>query len=143
MSHTIFQSGAKTLWIFEANFRLLITLLPELEHCDFFEFIDERGDTDIQIEVQERFKYTTLLKLSKLFNHQGQWLPDLTMDIRLYADARVAEVMSYQDCHHIPPRYAVDGGRFKPDEKSQVNRLLHELLQGALGSYRRSRIEAI
>lgn len=144
MSHTLLQSGAKTLWIFESNYRLLLKLLPELAQCDCFEFIDEDGLVDIKIEVRERFKYTTELKLSKLFNQRGRWVTDLTMDVRLYLDARVAEVMSYQDCHNIPAPYdSTEKGRYSRDEKRQVNQLLHELLQSAVFTYRRTQSEAV
>lgn len=117
--------------VYEENYRLLVGLLPGWEGGACYRMAGDGQTPDIELRVLERHKYTTTLELKKSFGADGgELVPDLLMRVRIYDDARVAEVTGYQDCQRIPPRYAVeDAGRFAKDEKSQVNHLLHELLR--------------
>jgi hypothetical protein len=55
------------------------------------------------------------------------------MVIRLYHDARLAEVISNQDIRHIKPRYDYPNNQMhQPDEKQQINVFLKEWLQLSL-----------
>jgi uncharacterized protein YqiB (DUF1249 family) len=52
------------------------------------------------------------------------------MVIRLYHDARMAEVISNQDIRQIKPRYDYPNTKMHlPDEKQQINQFLKEWLQ--------------
>ncbi len=52
------------------------------------------------------------------------------MTIRLYHDARMAEVLSSQDIQQIKPRYDYPNNHMhQQDEKQQINRFLNEWLQ--------------
>mgnify|MGYP002713021021 CR=1 FL=1 len=130
MSHTIKRFAENTpMWVYEENFRLLVRLLPELGEGECFRIFSAEGRTDVEIRVIERCKYTVTLEITKYFGSGGKLLPDLSMKARVYYDARVVEVMSYQECHRIPSRYEVsDAIRFHLDEKFQSNELLHDLL---------------
>jgi len=121
------------LWLFEENYRLLLELLSS----DFVEGsvlhsasgVDER----LEISVVERSRYTLTIALRKSINFGREWIPDITMEARLYFDARVAEVLAYQNCRRLPAPYAVRGSiPFHKDEKRQANRLLNELLEHCL-----------
>jgi uncharacterized protein YqiB (DUF1249 family) len=117
------------MWVFEENFRLLQHLLPELEQGgDRFVLAGKEGD-ELELLILERCRYTTVVSLSKPFAIDGEWLPDLSMQLRVYHDACVVEVVAYQGCRHIPSRYQVaTHGRHHKDDKRQINLLLHDLL---------------
>lgn len=117
------------MWVFEENFRLLQRLLPELEQGgDRFVLNAAKGEA-LELLILERCRYTTMVSLSQPFAIDGEWLPDLSMQLRVYHDARVVEVAAYQGCHRIPARYQVASqGRHHKDDKRQINFLLHDLL---------------
>ena len=117
------------MWVFEQNFRLLQRLLPELEQGgDRFVLNAAKGEA-LELLILERCRYTTMVELSQPFAIDGEWLPDLSMQLRVYHDARVVEVAAYQGCHRIPARYQVESqGRHHKDDKRQINFLLHDLL---------------
>ena len=130
MSHTICKSSPRSpMWVFEQNFRLLQRLLPELEQGgDRFVLNAAKGEA-LELLILERCRYTTMVELSQPFAIDGEWLPDLSMQLRVYHDARVVEVAAYQGCHRIPARYQVESqGRHHKDDKRQINFLLHDLL---------------
>jgi hypothetical protein len=119
------------MWVFEENYRLLLQLLPEMEAGgDRYYLAADDGTQPLEILVLERARYTTFIELSKPFYVQGVWMPDLSMQLRIYHDAGVVEVVAYQGCQRIPARYEVEShAPFHRDEKRQVNLLLHELLR--------------
>lgn len=130
MSHTICHSSPRSpMWVFEENYRLLWQLLPEGgEGCERLVLAGDEGE-ELELRVLERCRYTTMLSLLKPFTIDGEWLPNLSMQLRLYHDARVVEVVAYQGCQRLPARYQVARhGRHQVDEKRQVNLLLHDLL---------------
>ncbi len=137
MSHTIARFALESpMRLYEENYwlfqRLLLQLGGDGAHLSFSA---RRGDEDIQVRLVERFPYTATVELTKAFDVQGELIPDLVMTARVYDDARVMEVLSYQDCTHIPARYEVfPGGRYHRDERRQVNLLLNEVLKHCLGS---------
>lgn len=117
------------LWLFEENYLLLRRLLPRLRPGACFVLGSDRGALRVEVE-EDVGPYTTHLTLSTAFAGDGQLPPPLRLRVRIYHDARLAEVTGYQDCAHIPPRYAARQAEgFQRDERRQVNRLLHEVLQ--------------
>lgn len=119
------------MWVFEENYRLLAQLLPDWRDGVRERLLGEHGGPEVVFRVLERHRYTATLQLQRLFGGEPNagLVPDLSMQVRAYDDAGVAEVLAYQDCTRIPPRYAVGAGvRYQRDEKRQVNVLLYELL---------------
>lgn len=117
------------LWLFEENYLLLRRLLPRLRPgaC----FVLGGANSALRVVVEEDTgPYTTHLTLTTPLGGDGQLPPPLRLKVRIYHDARLAEVTGYQDCANIPPRYAARMAEgFQRDERHQVNRLLHEVLQ--------------
>jgi len=117
----------------DANYARLLRLAPKLKSalCRKFSLADttSRG---VEIAVVEQTPYTTLLQLSqnesKLTLTQ-QWLGQPTLKIRLYHDAKTAEVVNC-DQQKVPwSRYDYPNERMhQQDEKAQWNRFLAELL---------------
>ncbi len=133
MSHTIpanhLKSRSQILRTFEDNYRLIIKIFAPLFNGED-EIILNTADEAMPIwgKVCERHKYMTIIEL----NHQlgeAPKIPDIRLRLRIYFDARVAEVIGYQGIERIPVRYQfrLERGELR-DEKMQVNRLLHEFL---------------
>ena len=86
-----------------------------------------------RVKVNEVTKYTTLMTINQEANIHGYNLTELfrpKMVVRLYHDARMAEVISNQDVQQIKPRYDYPNEKMHlPNEKQQVNYFLKEWLQ--------------
>lgn len=117
----------------EVNYMLLQRILADKEQvgeqrCFFIsDFLSYR------VTVNEVTKYTTLITINQEANIRGYNLTELfrpKMVVRLYHDARMAEVISNQDVQQIKPRYDYPNEKMHlPDEKQQVNYFLKEWLQ--------------
>ena len=117
----------------EMNYMLLLRILADKEQvgeqrCFFIsDFLSYR------VTVNEVTKYTTLITINQEANIRGYNLTELfrpKMVVRLYHDARMAEVISNQDVQQIKPRYDYPNDKMHlPDEKQQVNYFLKEWLQ--------------
>ena len=117
----------------EINYMLLLRILADKEQvgeqrCFFIsDFLSYR------VTVNEVTKYTTLITINQEANIRGYNLTELfrpKMVVRLYHDARMAEVISNQDVQQIKPRYDYPNDKMHlPDEKQQVNYFLKEWLQ--------------
>jgi hypothetical protein len=89
------------------------------------------------IEVIEVTRYTSLITIiqDKLITVRPDVVKELysalhpKMTIRLYHDARMAEVISNQGITQIKPRYDYpNSGMHQQDEKQQINQFLNEWL---------------
>jgi len=132
----------------EANYLLLLKLMPDIQVDDEVDF----GLAPLQhtfgyinISVTERCKYTTTVSLTQTNNPRSKsvaddqdlgseaWLQESTMSIRLYHDARMAEVLSFQKQGRIRPSYEYPNQKmFQRDEKAQLNQFLGEWLNYCL-----------
>lgn len=89
-----------------------------------------------RVTVNEVTRYTSLISfeqkiLEKITNRDKVLTHSLSprMSIRLYHDARMAEVISSQDIHQVKPRYDYPNKRMhQQDEKQQINQFLNEWL---------------
>jgi len=138
MSHTIAQHRRRQpMWFYEKNYRFLIQLIPELrhEHVAHYQISCERHRMDIR--VAEFGPYTRLLQLSQRFDTASSQLRDLCMSVRVYHDARLAEVIGYQGVERLLARYELpNAGMLHQDEKRQANLLLHDWLAMFINRYR-------
>jgi uncharacterized protein YqiB (DUF1249 family) len=117
------------MWLYESNYRRLRMLMPELfDGADEFR-VAARHNHQLTVRVLEQFPYTSTFDIVHRLGSLGR-LPELRMRVRLYHDARVAEVVAYQDQRRIQPEYEFPNERMlHKDEKRQANRLLHDLLR--------------
>lgn len=118
----------------DANYLRLSKLFPEMHTLDRAAMGLELNGIrlEIRMEVIERSPYTTLIRLSQ--HPQVPWSHRATMTVRLYHDARSAEVVEYQGRKHFL-RAAYDYPNVdmrQPDEKAQINRFLGEYLSVCL-----------
>jgi uncharacterized protein YqiB (DUF1249 family) len=119
----------KLMWVFEANYDRLMLLAPDIESI--------RGDAtssvldarDLHLQVVDSSRYTTTVTLTQYLNLDGVLVPNPHMRIRLYHDAKVAEVVAYQNQTHFKHRYAYPNPKMmQRHEKRAVNQFLAEWL---------------
>ena len=117
----------------DANYLRIMKLFPSLRENDVSLFgvmiADEAAE--VSFEVLERNPYTTSIQLTQL--PEAPWGANPTIRVRLYHDARCAEVVEYQRARHFKAVYAYPNDSMRQrDEKVQVNRLLGEFLSYCL-----------
>ena len=120
----------------EANYARLRRLFPAMGARDHHSVaLDDRGDRHFVLRVLERSPYTSLVEVVERAPEPWPWLGFPAMRIRLYHDARLAEVVGFDRVGRIRPRYPYPNAvMHQPDEKAQWNRFLAEWLSMALGS---------
>jgi uncharacterized protein YqiB (DUF1249 family) len=122
-------------YICESNYRRITLLFPVLHDgtvCCLDLQLNEQFLGQIAVEVADDSRYTQTLMLRQM-QSAGPWLNDPMLKVRLYHDARMAEVISAKNHHHIAAVNAYPNKRMHlPDEKLQLNRFLAEWLQYCL-----------
>ena len=119
----------------EANYARLMRLLPDLSDTDRRTFRLRLGESEprVRFEVAERCRYTTMVQIVQDAHppagHDVPGLAETRLAIRIYHDAKAAEVVEYQNQRGFRAVYAYPNARMRhPDEKAQVNRFLGEFL---------------
>ena len=86
--------------VYETNYRLLTRLIPRLDSVQEREVSAVSDCLDLHLELVERHKYTTLISLTYLFDREGvaKQVAEPGVVIRLYHDAKVAEVFDCAAC---------------------------------------------
>jgi uncharacterized protein YqiB (DUF1249 family) len=91
------------------------------------------GDNQLILVSREQTRYTSLFEVTQ---NISRLLPTLTkphMLVRLYHDARLAEVCCSQQISRIKARYDYPNEKMhQQDEKQQVNLFLHDWLKHCL-----------
>lgn len=117
----------------ETNYMLMLRILADKEEAGDKRCFFISDFLSYTLVVKEVTRYTTLLIVAQDATVMGSNLSELfrpCMTIRLYHDARVAEVISSQNVAQIKPRYDYPNrAMHHPDEKHQINQFLKEWLQ--------------
>ncbi len=112
--------------MYEKNYAKLNALLPtqpEVEDVRCY----QAACMMYQLEVIEVTKYTTLIKVCQ--SDELSVFPLPTMSVRLYHDARVAEVCGTDQIRRVKARYDYPNTEMaQKDEKVQINRFLGDWL---------------
>ncbi|WP_020207856.1 DUF1249 domain-containing protein [Gilvimarinus chinensis] len=119
----------------EANYWLLLKLTPGLESRDDWRFAVDQGRSrwEMHIEVTERMRYTTTLRVRREDDNGSEWLQSPQLLVRLYHDAALAEVLAWEGHRRLEARYDYPNQKmYQADEKSQFNRFLGEWLNHCL-----------
>ena len=117
----------------DANYVRLMRLFPALrERAGGTLSVSIAGHrAQVSIEVLERNPYTTLVRLRQ--QPEAAWGLNPGFTVRLYHDARCAEVVEYQRARHFKAVYTYPNEAMRQrDEKVQVNRFLGEFLSHCL-----------
>lgn len=119
----------------EANYVQLMRLLPKMREAVVSRRVmlsqGERPLGVLALEVTEACPYTTALRVRQELGLP--WLPVPELEVRVYHDARMAEVVSAGASRHLLGRYPYPNqAMHQPDEKSQLNLFLGEWLSHCL-----------
>ncbi|MBS3798227.1 DUF1249 domain-containing protein [Pseudoalteromonas sp. BDTF-M6] len=121
------QSLPKYLTLCERNYANVLRILPEQQCRGASRLLDIRHER-YQVDIEQMAKYTTDICITQVRGAiAGMFTPP--MNVRIYHDARVAEVV-HPDYHsRIKPTYSYpNAGMHQKDEKYQVNAFLHDWL---------------
>jgi len=132
-----------TAWAFEdalqaaceANYARLMRLLPDMRHAPEARRIGvTHGDQMLGVlalEVIVNCPYTTTLRVRQ--EHSLPWLPVPQLEVQVYHDARMAEVISAEHARRFRSIYPYPNVfMHQPDEKAQLNVFLGEWLSHCL-----------
>lgn len=125
----------------EANYVRLCKLLPEIDQHDNWEYLFASPQSDgqggvagekIQLQVLQRAPYTLTLDVKQAWaSHPYEQARELR--VRMYHDARMAEVVAWNQQWNTRSRYDYPNARMQQeDEKYQLNCFLGEWLAHCL-----------
>lgn len=116
----------------DANYFRLHCLFPNMRDANGLEF-GVQGTTEdgslVTMAISERCPYTTMLSVRVEGESGTPWIKWPHLEVRIYHDLCTAEVISFERHRNLKYRYSIDNPEmYQPDEKSQINRFLGELL---------------
>jgi uncharacterized protein YqiB (DUF1249 family) len=85
--------------LYESNYIRLAWLVPDLTALAAAQTSIVAGDCPLHLAVDERSRYTTTLRLTYVFEDESGAIADPDLQIRVYHDARLAEVQSCARWH--------------------------------------------
>ncbi|WP_221793046.1 DUF1249 domain-containing protein [Oceanobacter mangrovi] len=86
----------------------------------------------ISVKIEANHRYTTMVRVAQQ-DDSSQWSMPPVMQVRMYHDARLAEVVGYQNETVREGRYDYPNEKMRlPDEKTQLNRFLADWLEHCL-----------
>ena len=116
----------------DANYFRLHCLFPNLREANGLEFGVQGSTKDgslVTMTISERCPYTTMLSVRVESEIETAWIKWPHLEVRIYHDLCTAEVISFERHRNFKYRYPVNNPEmYQPDEKSQINRFLGELL---------------
>lgn len=114
----------------EANYLRLRRLMPGMAVQDELRIAIDSGDgvqQTLTLRVLERCRYTSTLQL--VHERRHDWLAPPSMEVRLYHDANMAEVVAAYNRRRFRGVYPYPNEQMlQPDEKYQLNSFLGEWL---------------
>ena len=141
----------------EANYLRIMKLLPDMSQINIREFgVELAGSAPIQfrLEIKECCKYTTMVDISQQpllrpLNEESRdpldselgaqrvtvenWIKPPTFSLRIYHDAQMAEVISFDNHQQLQVKYDYPNSKmYQSNEKSQLNMFLGEWLSHCL-----------
>jgi len=123
----------------EANYVKFMKLLPGFDELNMNQaqarvFGLSRNEHElglISIEIVERSRYTTTINVRQVADES--YIPSTSMQVRLYHDASMAEVLSYQGISKLRPNYTYPNkNMYQKDEKALCNEFLADWLSYCL-----------
>jgi uncharacterized protein YqiB (DUF1249 family) len=116
------RSFAALMDLYEYNYLRLKRIAPELDIADRMISVSD-GHLDLYLDVTERCKFTTTIRLTYRFDQDAEQVSQPDMHIKIYHDARNAEVLDRLDRRH---RRVYSGETLQ--EKWRMNRFLYKWL---------------
>lgn len=119
------------MWFFENNYIYFRELFPEVIELHSGKLVYKDKMKTVKLRCLEVSRYTTLISLDLTFIACRQIAP-VNMTVRLYHDAQLADVVSYQNISPlVSPYFSADKNNGE-NNKRQANILLYEILTGCI-----------
>jgi len=116
------------LAVCEVNYARLLRLIPDCDTENLSYSFKIKQHLHYQVKIIDSSRYTSTVELVQLAKGVPSFLQPV-MQIRLYHDARVAEVLSAQHIGSLQPSYAYPNANMhQRNEKEMTNRFLAEWL---------------
>ena len=116
----------------DANYIRLRQLFPDMGEKSDLKFgirTTTREGAMVVIRITERCPFTTMLTVNVTSQNEELFVKWPNLDVRIYHDVRSAEVIRFDQHRNFRFRYPTpNDNMFQPDEKSQINKFLGELL---------------
>ncbi len=116
----------------EANYVRLTKLTGDQAQSEFRFMIAQGLQQWLHLlRILERSRYTTTLELSRTsIALSSEWIAMPRLTLRMYHDAKLAEVLAWEGHKRLRPRYEYPNqSMYQSDEKFQLNRFLGEWLE--------------
>lgn len=118
---------------YQANFKKLEQLLPNLRNLPNALKLKAPGYMDLSVDVLERKKMKLVIALSHYYRHSsGDMIPDPDMQMVVYLATETVEALTYQDCFEYRQIYRFDMGVENPTAKKDLNEFLGHWLDNLL-----------
>ncbi|MEM0910912.1 MAG: DUF1249 domain-containing protein [Pseudomonadota bacterium] len=112
----------------ERNYYSLLRLLPDCDSVDLSYSFEINGQLTYKIVIIETTRYTSTVQMSQIAGNTPTFLRPVMM-IRLYHDAKVAEVLEIQRIKRLQPSYEYPNIKMhQRNEKFMTNLFLAEWL---------------
>lgn len=89
--------------LYEGNYIKLTQLAPEVTRCAGTHVSHSDDDFPLHLHLESRTPYTALIRITYIFDEDAVALRDPDMQLRVYFDARMVEVLSWSrhDRHQV------------------------------------------
>jgi len=119
--------------VYDDNYERLMVLLPTLQQVNLEQRLEFAECDGFCFELLEKTPYTSVVRLTADWSLCPSWMPVPEMTVRLYHDAEVAEVLSYQKHSRFDVEYDYPNpNMFNKREKRRLNEFLREWLSVCL-----------
>ncbi len=120
--------------ICQLNYGRILRLLPEMQASARREFSLSYQAREVQVTlwVEEAFRYTSTVVMRQTQTGGSPWLESPDIVVRLYHDARMAEVVCTRRRQLSGVYQYPNDQMHQPDEKYQLNQFLAEWLNQCL-----------
>lgn len=128
------------LEVYDENYERLMSLLPALQQLSLHQQFDFSGCNGYAFALLERTRYTSMVRLTADWSLCSNLIPAAEMTVRLYHDAGVAEVLSYQKSRHFNVEYEYPNpNMYSKREKRRLNEFLRDWLACCLLASQKAR----
>jgi len=119
--------------ILEKNYQKLFQLIPTLLEINTAAKLTADGYMSLNLDILNRESKKLIIALSHYYKHpSGDMIADPDMTISVYIEAKMVEVLAYQDCFGYRRVYCDDMTTFSPSTKKELNSFLGQWLTNLL-----------
>jgi uncharacterized protein YqiB (DUF1249 family) len=123
-------SFVSLMTLYESNFVRLGWLVGDLKNVAKRAVSHTAADCDLYLIPLELSRYTSVIRLTYEFDHEGERIRDPDLEVCVYHDARLAEVRSFRGIQRHPRLAGLQAGlKRELDQRWARNMLLNKWLE--------------